>query len=552
MKPKKHRFGPIVLTLMILLLTCNLSFAQDGTVTLVTLNDLHSRIFPYEVSVGEGDSRHKAEVGGLARFGSLVRREERLNPGKTLVTFQGDVNEGPLFYFFHGWAELCGLNTTGVDVAVLGNHEFDLGEGPLSEALAYARFPYTLANGSTENPSLAALLKPYVIQETQNGMRIGFFGLLTPELASLTSGGSEFSVEQDPAMAAERTVAMLEKEGCDLIVALSHCGIVRDREIASRVNGIDVILGGHSHTVMETAEIVTGPGGWETLIGQAGAYSRYAGVMKATIRGGRLDRGQSSWDLVELDGTMPLYTPVMRAIRPFGKVMDDGLRAPIAEIAEAADARNDNVRGGGAPLGNFLADAVAWGGDTTIGFVNGGGIRGNCVYPAGDISYRTLYDIWPFANTLVRVRLTGAELRETMEVSASALTGPHDTYVPEQRTPTGGFLQISGLRVTLDLSRQPALIDNEGKLLQPGERVIRILVRHGDRWFDLDERKTYEVTAPSWIALSGGDKHYVFRKKTVKKENLEKDDVETLAQYIRHLGRTIGLPEDERIVLSGD
>lgn len=523
--------------------------AQDRTVTLVGLNDLHSRIYPYEIAVNRNGVKETVEVGGLARFATIVWHEEMKNPGNTLVTFQGDVNEGPLFYFFHGWPEFCGLNTVGVDVAILGNHEFDLGEESLRETLSYAHFPYTLTNGTTDDPALAASLKPCIVLETGNGMKVGFFGLLTPELASLTSGSGGFTVDQNVVEKASEAVKRLQERNCDLIVALSHCGLEWDRTIASRVQGIHLIMGGHSHTVMETGEIIEGPEDWKTLIGQAGSYSRYAGIMTVTVRGDTLDLDRSGWKLVELDASVPISPSVERSIRPFGKVLDSELETPFARLATPADAKKTSIRRRETALGDFLADAMAWGGETSIGLVNGGGIRGDCIYPKGNISYKTLYSLWPYGNTLVRTHLTGKELREVLEVSASALTGPHETYEPDRRTPGGGFLQISGLRVTLDLSKEPALIDNDSRLIRLGQRVIRVEIREGEGWSELDEREIYPVTAPSWVALYGGDKHYVFRRNTVRKENLEKDDVETLAQYIRLMGKSVTLENQGRIVI---
>jgi 5'-nucleotidase len=110
-------------------------------------------------------------------------------------------------------------------------------------------------------------------------------------------------------------------------------------------------------------------------------------------------------------------------------------------------------------------------------------------------------------------------------------------------------LQVSGLRVTLDLPRRPALVDNDSKLLQAGHRVVSVEVLSEKGWSELDEEKTCDVTAPSWVTLYGGDKHYIFREDSVTKENLEKDDVENLAQYIRHIGKTVTLEEQGRIVI---
>ena len=107
---------------------------------------MHGHIFPYEVSVKIDGEKQKVEVGGISRFATMVAQEELANPGNLFVTNMGDINEGPLFYFFHGGAETTGLNQAGVEIATLGNHEFDLGEEILLEAMSKANYPFVVSN----------------------------------------------------------------------------------------------------------------------------------------------------------------------------------------------------------------------------------------------------------------------------------------------------------------------------------------------------------------------------------------------------------------------
>ena len=170
-------------------------------------------------------------------------------------------------------------------------------------------------------------------------------------------------------------------------------------------------------------------------------------------------------------------------------------------MTQDADATKAAVRGKEAPLGNFIADSLRWNGQTQIGLMNGGSIRGDKVYPAGEISYKTLYEMLPYGNTLVRIDLTGEQIRDILEVSASALIREGDGYDGNLRTPTGGFLQVSGLKVSYDLKKKPALINNDGDLLENGDRVVEVMVENDDgTWAPLNPGTVYSVTTTVWLA----------------------------------------------------
>ena len=203
-----------------LLLLVSASFAADGRLTLLSLNDIHGRIYS------------EKDAGGLAKAATLVEKLRATDPGNVFLVQAGDVNEGPLFFYFHGKPEMTGLNALGTDVGTLGNHEFDLGKEIFFEATGYAEFPIVVSNLRFKDGTPAPFPE-YVIKTAANGMKVAFFGLVTPALAYTTKGSDDFRAGQDLPAEAERMVNILSsKEKPDIVVLLSHCGIEADRLIA--------------------------------------------------------------------------------------------------------------------------------------------------------------------------------------------------------------------------------------------------------------------------------------------------------------------------------
>ena len=160
-----------------------------------------------------------------------------------------------------------------------------------------------------------------------------------------------------------------------------------------------------------------------------------------------------------------------------------------------------------------------------------------------------LYEIYPWGNTLEKFILTGGEIRETLEISASALKSSSDNYDPAERTPSGGFLQVSGLHVVYDLGKQPALIDNNSRILRAGNRVESVEVFASDgKWIPLSSDEEYTVTTNCWTG-SGGDKHYIFGNKNGHDTHIK--DVQGLVEYIISVKNAMDVSVDGRITLKG-
>ena len=276
---------------------------SDGTrIVILHTNDTHSRVDPFPLDGGQFQG-----LGGVARRAGLVERIREENP-HVLLLDSGDIFQGtPYFNFFRGEIEFRAMSRMGYDVATLGNHDFDNGVGGLVEMLPFADFQFVSANYDVSASPLVRHVRPWTIRE-MGDVRVGIFGLGIAFEGLVLSQLHEGVRYTDPYQAARRAVAELREQGCHLVVCLSHLGYryrgnrPSDTLLAQEVEGIDLILGGHTHTFMDSPDVYPRPGGRETLVHQVG----WAGM-----RLGRVDvvldpRGTRSWGWAQypVDGTL--------------------------------------------------------------------------------------------------------------------------------------------------------------------------------------------------------------------------------------------------------
>ena len=227
----------------------------DKTIVILHTNDTHSQLDTFSIKYDRG-------VGGILRRAEYVE-EVRAN-NKTVFLFDaGDFSVGTTYYsLFKGQPDIYFMNQLGYDVATLGNHEFDDGVQHLANRLKNAEFSVVCSNYDFGESDLSGFVKPYTTID-KNGCKVGVFGL-TPDLHGLSAAPNLWDTIQykDPIFAAKEMVAQLKKEKCDLIVCLSHLGTepkaedtemaVSDTMLVRQVPGIDIIIGGHTHCVVDT------------------------------------------------------------------------------------------------------------------------------------------------------------------------------------------------------------------------------------------------------------------------------------------------------------
>ncbi|KAA9340800.1 bifunctional metallophosphatase/5'-nucleotidase [Adhaeribacter soli] len=247
--------------------------AKGKTRKLVILhtNDMHSRIDPFP-----NDGRSNGGMGGMARRAALVK-EIRSKEKNVLLLDSGDIFQGtPYFNFFGGELEYKLMTMMGYDAATFGNHDFDNGLEGLQKQLPHAGFPFLSANYDFSNTILKDKFQPYKVFE-KDGLKIGVFGLGIELKGLVADNMIGQTVYLDPVKKAKEIVKILrEEQECNLVICLSHLGYkyetdkVDDRKLAAQVGGIDLILGGHTHTFLEKPDTIISPGGNETLINQVG------------------------------------------------------------------------------------------------------------------------------------------------------------------------------------------------------------------------------------------------------------------------------------------
>ena len=267
-------------------LACTSAAQQTKTLYLLHTSDTHSRIEPLDKLAADPD----AGKGGTARRAAFIRQFRAEHPA-TLVLDCGDYSQGtPYYNFYHGELEVKMIKHIGYDAIAIGNHEFDFGMENLSQLVRLAGCPTVCANYEVSGTPLEGLVKPYTIIK-RDGLRIGVFGL-GPKLEGLVQTDKcEGVAFKDPIATAQKTVETLRgKEKCDIVVCLSHLGYqllnpedADDEKLVAQTQGIDVILGGHSHTNMDTPAFYRNAVGKEVPVFHVGRNGAYVGVWKLTL-----------------------------------------------------------------------------------------------------------------------------------------------------------------------------------------------------------------------------------------------------------------------------
>lgn len=239
-------------------------------ITILHTNDMHSRIEPFP-----DDGGSYSNLGGMARRATLIQ-QIRQEESHVLLLDAGDIFQGtPYFNFYGGELEFKLMSKMGYEVATLGNHEFDNGIKGFVDQLPHAEFSFVNANYDFAGTPLKKQILPYKIIR-KGGIKVGIFGLGI-ELSGLVAAANFGPIRyQDPVAVAREMVEELRARNCDLIICLSHIGYsyksakIDDLKLARQVEGIDLIIGGHTHTFLDAPTEVPGPSGHRTLVNQVG------------------------------------------------------------------------------------------------------------------------------------------------------------------------------------------------------------------------------------------------------------------------------------------
>jgi 5'-nucleotidase len=433
------------------------------TLTILQLNDV------YQISPVD-----KGQRGGMARVATMQKQIRAASPN-TLFLLAGDfISPSVASRLFKGKQMIDALNVAGLDVATLGNHEFDFGADVLRERMKESRFAYTVANvidKATGKPFGTA--SPYLIRNL-GGVRVAIIGLLLADTATMSNPGPGVRFDDAVAVGA-RLSRRLRRQGADIIIALTHLPMRDDKRLAA-AGDVDVIIGGHEH---EFLQAMVG----RTLILKQGSDARNLGRVDLRLtRTGGAKRGKfriESYDFVPLPVTNAIKDDAEAAavVAGYEKQLNASLSEVLGKTTVMLDARSATVRFKESNLGNFLADVYRQTLEADVALINSGGIRSDATYGPGEITKRDVLTILPFENTLAKVRLTGAHIKRLLENGVS-VAGQED----------GRFPQVSGMKFTYDAGK-PA-----------GNRVTRIEVNGQP----IQSDKSYTMALNAYL-LGGGD-----------------------------------------------
>ncbi|MGO5014069.1 5'-nucleotidase C-terminal domain-containing protein [Niallia sp. Sow4_A1] len=533
MKGKKHfTFLLSAITTLALLVSIVLpasTYAEENSdsfkLTIMHMNDTH------------------AHADLLPKMMTAIK-EVRTEDPEALLFNAGDVFSGTLYFNeYHGKADLALLNMMDLDAMVFGNHEFDLGSSEnghksLSEFVSAAKFPLLgtnvdlsgdafmnklVKNEFTDSPEDGKVFDGMV--KEVNGEKIGIFGLTTEDTANISSPVNVKFLNY--IKEAERAVQAFEEMGINKIVAVTHLGydsnpdFGNDLQLATYVDGIDVVVGGHSHTQLSEPVVVNkdekGTEKEPTVVVQAYQYSQLLGKLQVEFDGNGVVIGQAG-QLIDV-ASKEEDSEAAAILAPYKEKITELSTQESGAIAKKTLANprltdsDVSVRANETELGNLVTDAMLAKAkerypETVIAFQNGGGIR--AAIEEGPITIGEIISVLPFGNDPVVVELSGEEIKQILEHSVS--------QAPAE---SGGFLHVAGMKFTYDSTKES------------GSRVISMYVKVNGEYQEIQANQKYLVTTNNFTA-KGGDGFDVFAKayQEGRVQDIGEIDWEQLRKYM--------------------
>jgi len=503
----------------------------DYTLSILHINDVHSRIQP--INKYDSDCRAKDNVagkcfGGMARVATAIdtRRSLLEDAGNNVLTLDaGDQFQGSLFYTsYKGALAVELMNMIGFDAMAVGNHEFDDGPSKLSDFVDAAEFPVLFANANlADEAQLAGKIPSHIVTEI-GGEEVAIIGVLAEDTAETSSPGDNVKFIQAEDIL-RKLVTQLEADGVNKIILLSHVGINRDKAIAAAVDGIDVIVGGHSHTLLEEyPTVVDAPNGKPVQIVQAYAYSKYLGELTVTWddNGDVTEAEGQPW---LLDARVPEDEDMLALIEEKAAPLEEIKAQVVGNATADIDGNRDSCRAGVCAMGVLVAEAML---DRTkdqgiqLVIQNGGGLRASI--DTGEITMGEVLTVLPFQNTLATFELKGADVITALENGVSQVEDG-----------AGRFAQVAGMKYTWKQSAEA------------GSRIVSVDVMQADgSYAPIDPAATYGVATNNYMR-GGGDGYKIFSTNGMNAYDYGPGLEVVLADYIAKLGGDYTPVVDERI-----
>lgn len=579
-----------------ILITLTASIASAGELTILHINDHHSHL--------EADSRltltldgqpTRVRSGGLPAIAAKIKQLET-NATNLLKLHAGDAISGTAFFArFKGEADAALMNEICFDAFALGNHEFNEGDSGLAHFLDF------LKSGSCTTPVLAAniqpevgvsaltptsatdYIEPYIVMQL-DGMKIGIIGIDIVAKTKNSSNPDATTIFLDEAKTAQKMADELTASGIDHIILLTHYGYENDLELATQIRGVDVIIGGDSHTLLGDftelglssqgpyPTIVKGIEGHPVCVATAWQYSQILGELKisfnehgavTTCQGtphlmlaDSFKRKNSEGERVEVEGgdrdaiiaqidkdpklsRIEEDVAAAKTLEYFTSQLEDLSTSRIGSATQTlclaripGDDRStlcppESTAQHGSDISGLVAHAIrAIAKTSDIAIQNGGGVRTDIA--KGDITLSDVYQLLPFSNTLIEMEITGQEIKTVLEEALDYTLQPDGS--------TGAYPYAAGLRWDVDLTKPM------------GKRFSNLEFKGqaDSAWQPLEMTKTYRLVTNSYIA-AGRDGYSTF--KLVSEEgraiNTFLDDAQSFATYVQNQAEVNKLPASE-------
>lgn len=490
----------VVLSLMMVIILV----AAPVKLTILHMNDTHGHMWTYGDKNGTGGfERIQAKI-------SMVKSKAAEENGHVLVLHAGDVNTGiPESDQLNAIPDFLGLSVMGVDAMCPGNHEFDKEADVLALQQMVASFPIISSNYVDEKGN--TIFKPYIIKDFGD-LKVGIIGATTEQTLILEPIHLGTNTFKNVSESVAKYLPEVRKQA-DVVVVLGHLGYnekpvfpikyTTSDMLAQEVSGIDAIIDGHSHTVIDKKTVING-----TLIGQAGEWGKYIGKMDLWVENGKVVN--SEYSLIPIDAQKPSDPLIARLAKSYQEKGAEKLNVVIGKTDIVLDGERSSVRAKDTNLAHLITDSFIWKTGADFALTNGGGIRASI--PVGNITYKSVLTVLPFGNTVSIVEMTGKDVIDLVTYAASIPDGQG----ARPQTALLTFDIVNGKPENILINKKP-----------------------------VDIGKTYKVATNDYVA-AGGDGYTIFKGKPSYNTGFVMADV--VKDYISLLGTIKYYDDVPRIV----
>jgi 5'-nucleotidase/UDP-sugar diphosphatase len=426
-------------------------------VSVLFFNDIHGHLSPFKIRTDTG----KKEVGGVARLATLIetiREENRIKNIRTLVLIAGDILQGtPMSTVFRGQPDVECFNAMGVDAMTVGNHEFDFGLQNFMDLKQQADFPF-LSSNIVKKDTKKLLCAPYVSLKLTDKISLSIIGVTTKLLLTTTKAENVQTVEILDAL---HTVPRIFEEVKDRgpVILLSHSKHKTDRAIATAVPELAAVIGGHDQILLSPYRQVG-----DVPIFQAFEKGKYLGRMDLQIDPISKKAHLVSSSYLPVTAEIKIDPRIDGIIAGYRAKLDVRFKEVVGESKVFLDAERERIRYEETNLGNFVADLVREYSGARIALINSGSLRASI--DAGPITLEDVYKTMPYANEIVVIELTGAQVRQVLTRSVMGTREDED----------GGFLHVSGIRFKVrGKTIEQVAVGKDEEPLKPGH-IYRVAI----------------------------------------------------------------------------